>query len=139
MDMPEWKTSPSYPPQSLLGPDRRIAPNHPGLVAFRTQYPQLFSGAVPLAQQGAYTISRMLGVEGLSGEPQEGTRETDTFRLAASLKGSLFDEALNYDFGVSWSSRERRASGFDMYVERMAFALDGLGGPGCDRATGTPG
>src|SRR5690606_3088323 len=35
--------------------------------------------------------------------------------------------------------RERYIAGYDMYVERMAFALDGLGGAGCDRATGTPG
>ncbi len=34
VDIPAWKTSPSYPPQSLFGPDRRLPANHPGLVDF---------------------------------------------------------------------------------------------------------
>jgi iron complex outermembrane recepter protein len=134
MDMSEWKTSPSYPPQSLFGPDRLVAASHPGLQLLRQQYP-----SIPLGTGGVYGVSRMLGAAGLEGDPQEGTRETETYRLAASLKGALFNEALNYDFGLSWSSRERSLSGYDMYVERMAFAIDGLGGPNCDRNAGTPG
>jgi hypothetical protein len=38
VDIPEWKTSPSYPPQSLFGPDRRMLADHPGLVDFNTFY-----------------------------------------------------------------------------------------------------
>ena len=38
IDIPEWKTSPSYPPQSLYGPDRIILADHPGLVDFNTFY-----------------------------------------------------------------------------------------------------
>ena len=34
-DVPEWKTSPSYPPNSLLG--NVVPPNHPGLIEFRRQ------------------------------------------------------------------------------------------------------
>ncbi|MFM8353853.1 MAG: TonB-dependent receptor plug domain-containing protein, partial [Gammaproteobacteria bacterium] len=136
MDMPEWKTSPSYPPQSLFGPDRFVAPTHPGLQLYKQQNP----GAQGLTEAGgAYLVSRMLGVAGLEGEPQEGARETDTYRLAASLTGALFNEALNYDIGVSWSYRERYLHGYDTYIERMAFSLDGLGGPNCNRNTGTPG
>lgn len=36
-DVPEWKTSPSYPPNSLLG--LRVPDNHPGLQEFRRQNP----------------------------------------------------------------------------------------------------
>ncbi len=38
VDLPEWKTSPSYPPQSLYGPDRVILPNHPGFIDFNEFY-----------------------------------------------------------------------------------------------------
>ena len=39
LDLPNGKTSPGYPPQSLFGPDRWIAPNHPGLVAMKAANP----------------------------------------------------------------------------------------------------
>jgi outer membrane receptor protein involved in Fe transport len=38
VDIPAWKTSPSYPPQSLFGPDRRMNVDHPGLVDFNSHY-----------------------------------------------------------------------------------------------------
>lgn len=38
VDLPEWKTSPSYPPQSLTGPDRVVPSYHPGLAGFVDQY-----------------------------------------------------------------------------------------------------
>ena len=135
MDMPEWNTSPSYPPQSLFGPDRRIPLNHPGVVDLRSQYPTI----IPNDTVALYTITRMTGWGGFFGQPENGTRETDTYRLASGLNGRLFDDELGFDISLSWSKRERRNTGPDMYVERMAFALDGLGGPDCNPATGTPG
>jgi iron complex outermembrane recepter protein len=141
MEMDEWKTSPSYPPQSLFGPDRYVAPSHPGLQLYKQQNPDVFPNipGLPPEFQGAFLVSRMIGVDGLDGGPQTAKRETETYRFAAGLSGSLFNEGLNYDIGVSYSSRERFLNATDMYVERMAFALDGLGGPNCDQATGTPG
>ncbi len=148
MDMPRWNTSPSFPPQSLFGRDRFIAPTHPGLIDFKAQNPGLFTdfvipgggGAVIAAEdQGAFTISRALGVAGYKGDAQQGKRRTETIRLATGLEGALFDDELNYSLGVSYSTRERDVTAIDMFAERVAFALDGLGGPGCDPATGTPG
>ncbi|MFT4631027.1 MAG: outer membrane receptor protein involved in Fe transport [Candidatus Azotimanducaceae bacterium] len=146
VDLPSWKTSPSYPPQSLFGPDRFIAPDHPGLVDMKAQNPTLFpdvvdaNGAVlvPSAAQGAFGFSRMLGVEGRNGQAEEGSRNTQQTRLAGGFKGE-FSTGISYDISVSWSQREREVAGSDMLVEGMAFAIDGLGGPGCDQATGTPG
>ena len=134
MEMPDWNTSPSYPPQSLFGPDRYVPPDHPGLQDFDTTYP----GVLPDGA-GVFTQTRMTGYGGFLGEPEDGTRETDTVRIAAGLSGTLFDGELGFDVALSWSRRERTNTGPDMYVERMAFALDGLGGPDCDPATGTPG
>ena len=44
IDLPEWNTSPSYPPQSLFGPDRIMNEDHPGLVDFNTHYNLQASG-----------------------------------------------------------------------------------------------
>ncbi|MEM7097162.1 MAG: TonB-dependent receptor [Pseudomonadota bacterium] len=133
MDIPEWNSSPSYPPQALTGPDRFVAPTHPGLVDLKAQNPGLLDPAV-----GVYTWSRMLGVFGRNGEPLSANRTTETKRLSAGLVGE-FESGIGYDVSLSWSERERDIGGGDMFIERMAFALDGLGGANCDQATGTPG
>ncbi len=135
MDMPDWNTSPSYPPQSLFGPDRLIPLDHPGLLDMQAKYP----GIIPDDTVALFVINRMAGWGGFLGEPENGKRETETYRFATGLNGTLFDEALGFDVAVSWSKRDRRTQGPDMYVERMAYALNGLGGPDCDPATGTPG
>ena len=146
LDLPNGKTSPGYPPQSLFGPDRWIAPNHPGLVAMKAANPGMFTtvAGIPGDAQAVYSQSRYLGVTGLEGHPQNGSRRVNTYRLGAGLSGSLFEEAINYDVAVTYSSRNRVLQANDMYVERMAFALDGLGGQNCtpggsDPATSTPG
>ena len=133
VDLPSWKTSPSYPPQSLFGPDRYIDPTHPGLVDMIAQNPGFL-----VAGQGAFVISRMLGVVGRNGEPEDGARNTKTKRLAGGFTGE-FSNGIGFDLSMSWSERDRRLQGSDMYIERMAFGLDGLGGPNCDASTGTPG
>ncbi|MGI9323761.1 MAG: TonB-dependent receptor domain-containing protein [Pseudomonadales bacterium] len=147
MDIPEWKTSPSYPPQALLGPDRFIAPNHPGLIDLKAQNPSLFNDIdldadgnpdVLASQQGAISWSRMLGVFGRDGRPEQAKRVTETMRFSMGLDGQ-FDNGLGFDISLTWSDRQRDIDGSDMFIERMAFAFDGLGGSGCDPATGTPG
>lgn len=147
MDMPAWKTSPSYPPQALLGNDRFIEANHPGLVDLKAQNPGLFNdidltalglGVIPAEVQGASSWSRMLGVAGRNGEPEEAHRKTRTKRLSFGLNG-VTDGGISFDTSFSWSNRVRDIGGSDMFIERMAFAFDGLGGAGCDPATGTPG
>jgi outer membrane receptor protein involved in Fe transport len=132
VDLPEWKTSPSYPPQSLFGTDRVALADHPGLVDLRAQYPDL-----PQATDGAgyaIPINRARGVIGKDGEPESSPRETKTYRVAAGLDGTLFDDQLNYDISVSWSKRERDIGGNDMFIERMGFAMRGFGGVDCDRS-----
>ncbi|MDH3640549.1 MAG: TonB-dependent receptor [Gammaproteobacteria bacterium] len=147
MDMPEWKTSPSYPPQALTGADRLIEPSHPGLIDLKAQNPGLFSDVdldgddiidVTADQLGAFSWSRMLGVFGRNGEPESVKRETETKRFSMGLDGQ-FDNGIGFDVSVSWSERQRDIDGSDMFIERMAFAFDGLGGADCDPATGTPG
>jgi iron complex outermembrane receptor protein len=141
MDMEDWRTSPSYPPQSLFGADRVIAGTHPGLVALRAANPALVGPGLPLGAAGTpvFSLTRYLGSAGYFGDSQKGPRETETFRFGVGLDGSLFNDAINYSFAVNVSQRVRDTTGTDMPVENMAFALDGLGGPNCNQATGTPG
>jgi iron complex outermembrane recepter protein len=126
--LPEWKTSPSYPPQSLFGADRLALPNHPGLVALRAQYPTLPQNGV------AIPIARALGVSGKFGEPETGTRETETTRLALALEGVIPAIEVDYKLSASYSKRVRELEGDDMFIENMAFAMRGLGGANCNRA-----
>ncbi|MGH1469719.1 MAG: TonB-dependent receptor plug domain-containing protein [Cellvibrionaceae bacterium] len=126
-------TSPSYPPQSLFGGDRLVSGTHPGLVDMASQYPALFTGGP------VFVVNRYAGVSGINGEPEKGARETEQYRLGVGLDGDLFNGELSYDVSVTWSKRDRYTVTDDMYVERMAFALDGLGGPNCNPATGTAG
>ena len=139
VDIPEWNTSPAYPPQALTGADRLVLPDHPGRVAFFADNPDFaanFGASEPILFWGRYT-----GVGGVNGgQPETAQRLTEQQRYGAQLSGPLFDGAVNYELSMNYSIRDRELNGFnDMSVQNSAFALRGLGGPGCDPATGTPG
>ena len=71
-------------------------------------------------------------------------RATTRTGLAYRLNGTMFEEAIELRHRRHLLVANRDCNGNDMYVQGMAFALDGLGGPGCtpggsDPATSTPG
>ncbi|MGF1454044.1 MAG: TonB-dependent receptor domain-containing protein [Alphaproteobacteria bacterium] len=139
VDIPEWNTSPAYPPQTLLAPSNFVFPDHPGRVRFFEQNPDFaanFNPDEPIIFWGRYT-----GVAGVNGgQPETSQRLTEQYRGAITFKGNLFDGRLNYDIGAAYSERIRTLGSFgDMFVERFALGLRGLGGPNCDPATGAPG
>ena len=146
LDIPEWKSSPAYPPNSLFGADRVIPATNPGLIRFKQDYPELFAvlpAGTTIDTVEAYQRSRMLGVNGRNGDPLSAYIEAETYRLGASLTGQA-TENVGYSLGVTFSGRERKANGYDMQIQGMAFALNGLGGEGCtpggaSPATSTPG
>ncbi len=133
VDVPKWATSPSYPPQALFGPDRAVpiaGPNaHPGLVDFLDRHPDL---GLPEGTVAVFPFARHAGAGGFQGAPRRGIRETETYRLAGGLDGTLFDGQLGFDVAISYSRRDRKVQTPDMFVERKALALRGLGGPDCD-------
>lgn len=136
LEIPEWNTSPAYPPQSLL--DTRVDATHPGLVDFFAQNPAFAASLQTFPTTDYVFWGRYTGVAGINGGPEVGRRETEQTRLAAGFDGK-FGNDIGWQANVSYSSRERYSAGDDMAVERFAFALDGVGGEGCDPATGTPG
>ena len=70
IDVPSWKTSPSYPPQSLL--NQFVPASAPGYQQYIADNP----GAFPASAIGALFIGRTFGWGGFpgTGSSQEGTR-----------------------------------------------------------------
>tara|TARA_R110000803_G_scaffold89400_1_gene156641 strand:- start:66 stop:2942 length:2877 start_codon:yes stop_codon:yes gene_type:complete len=136
-DVPTWKTSPSYPPQALLG--QVVPSNHPGLQQYITDNP---SGA-DLGIAGGLFIGRSFGWGGFpgTGGAQEGYRKSETYRLSGSYIGD-FDNGVHYDAALSYSATESERSTNDTYITGLTAGLRGFGvcvdpNTGFDPATGT--
>jgi outer membrane receptor protein involved in Fe transport len=129
-DVPEWKTSPSYPPQSLTS--QVVPATHPGLINMVAQNPSLS----PLLAGGALFIGRTFGEGGLppNGTPQVGSRNYNALRIAAGFNGDL-GENMSWDFGVTFMEDVGERSTNDTYIVRLNSALQGLGGPNCTGTT----
>ncbi len=139
VDLPEWNTSPAYPPQTLLAPGNQVLPDHPGRLAFFDENPAFganFDPNEPIFFWGRYT-----GVGGINGgQPETSQRLTEQYRGSVSFLGTIFDGKLNYDISGTYSVRRRSLNDFnDTAVQNFGFALRGLGGPNCDPSAGTPG
>jgi iron complex outermembrane recepter protein len=137
-EVPSWNTSPSYPPQVLT--NQFVPANHPGLQQYISDYP---ADAVLGAGVGALYIGRSFGWGGFPGTgfSQEGSREHETYRLAAGLKGD-WDNGVNYDLNLGYSNAKAKSQTNDTYIVGLTAALRGFGVctdpvTGFDPATGT--
>nr|WP_070960602.1 TonB-dependent receptor [Hyphomonas sp. Mor2] len=142
-EVPEWKTSPSYPPQSLFG--QVILPSHPGLqqyiadnpawaAATYTDFNPLLTGGAPVpgglstATTPLIFFGRSFGFGGFpgTGGAQEGIREYETWRVAGDLTGE-FSNGVSYDIGLGYSTTEAFLSTNDTFTAGFAAALQGFG------------
>ncbi|MEM9571037.1 MAG: TonB-dependent receptor [Pseudomonadota bacterium] len=142
-EVPEWKTSPSYPPQSLFG--QVILPSHPGLqqyiadnpawaAATYTDFAPLLTGGAPVpggldtAATPLIFFGRSFGFGGFpgTGGAQEGVREYETYRVAGDVTGE-FENGVTYDLGLGYSTTEAFLSTNDTYTAGFAAALQGFG------------
>ncbi|MEO0818199.1 MAG: TonB-dependent receptor [Pseudomonadota bacterium] len=136
-DVPEWKTSPSYPPQELA---TQVVPvTNPGFQQYIADNP----GDFPDGTLAALFIGRSFGWGGFpgTGGAQEGTREGETWRIAAGLDGA-FGNGVNWDLNASYSTAETSNLTNDTYILGFTAALNGFGvctdpSTGNDPATGT--
>lgn len=65
-------------------------------------------------------------------------RDYETYRLVSGFRGLIGDE-WDYDISVGYSTNNVKESSPTVLQQRFSDALDGLGGPNCNPATGTPG
>lgn len=69
---------------------------------------------------------------------QTSFRDYETFRLVGGIKGDLAG-GWDFDASVSYSNNNVIESSPTVIQQRFADAINGLGGPNCDTAAGTPG
>ena len=150
-EVPEWHSSPSYPPQTLFDTSaatgRYVPSYHPAFADMVSKYPTEFAGVANLVDADCAVTSQtdrncdaliFFGRPfGISGPSAIGYREHDTFRFAAQLEGVVGD--MNYDVSLVSSSTDATRISMDTYAERWAQAIRGFGGPDCANTTLTPG
>jgi len=134
-DIPNWETSPSYPPQVLTS--QFVPGNHPGLLSLIAQTGGGASPFVPLSTPaGSLFIGRSFALGGFPGSSagdfgaQTGYRDYEAFRISGGLSGE-FDNGVGWDINGTFMEDRGARLTYDTYIQRFADALRGLGGPNC--------
>jgi iron complex outermembrane receptor protein len=157
--MPNYRTSPGYPPTS--------GPNGPGAGQFfvpdtgPTPFANNPGALIALQQaglaQGVIDATKVISLagwrpNGWGGVPsvtggnggQSNSSEYDMGRVSASLTGELeglgFLDGTGWDTAMTYSTSTYDRGGVDVQILRLKDALAGLGGPNCNGiAFGSPG
>ena len=138
--VPDWNTSPSYPPNRVIDPERSLRADNPALVDMAMKHPEIYG---PYAfcddktscrwsgdawDSVGWVLGRSFGQDGpLRAEPVK-SRLT---RWAIGLDGQLGN--LDFTTSAAWSSSSRRISKADVMSYRDKRALQGLGGIECEQ------
>lgn len=141
-DVPEWKTSPSYPPVLETDTNRYVPPDSPALLDFVANYPGITEGGIggpfdgilePPADfsGGAVFVGRPVAVTGPS---EVGSREHTTFRILAGLEGE-FSGGATYTTSLIYSENKTESSTIDNLTDNLQAALLGFGGSNCSGTT----
>ena len=129
--IPQWLTTPSFPPVSLFDGTQIVGPDHPGRRAFvESQAAVADTTGAPLDLSGTdpwYFFGRLVGN---AGPGRRLARQNRTRRLAGSLRGETV-ASLDYDLGVAWSDSRGNVNQPAEYAHRKFLAFRGFGGPGC--------
>ena len=151
-DTPEWHTSPSYlalqVPTAATNPAFTsglsagyfVPASNPGFALYRTQNPT----QIPAFATGAYIPGVLYRPIAEGGNPlfgvgsSVGSRKFKAWRISGGLNGT-FDNGWGWDISSTYMEENLVRTGYDTLVSRFQLALRGLGGPGCNPATGTPG
>ncbi len=148
-EVPDWGTSPSYPPNRLVDENRTIRANNPGLIDMASKYPDLYgdyawcdadycrwagdpaqsAAGVPEAwQEVAWYYGRSYGQDG----PLRGHfRKNDLWRLNVAIDGSIGE--YGWSASATYSESNRDTVNGDTMVYRDARARQGLGGHECEQ------
>jgi iron complex outermembrane receptor protein len=126
-DVPNWATSPSYPPQRIIDPVQTVFPDSPGWQSLEATFPEYFD-SLPAYPDYIIVRGRVNGV-GASG-PRTATREYQTYRFAGSLSGAVNDE-VDYTVNMAYSRSKGGYGSRDASIEKTKLAYLGYGGEGC--------
>lgn len=138
-DVPEWKTSPSYPPVLETDTNRYIPADSPALLDFLDNYPDIMTGgagapfdafypATPADfSGGAVFVGRPIAV---TGPAEKGSREHETYRVMAGLEGD-FGGSATYTTSLIYSENTSKSSTVDNLTNNLRDALLGFGGSDC--------
>ena len=131
--VPNWITTPSYPPISPYNGTQLIQPDHPGRSVFCQSYGQSagFATQAECLENDWYFFGRMVGN---SGPPRTLRRDLRTQRVAASLERDLelFGEReAVFEVATSFSRSAGNANLPGEYLYRKFLAFRGFGGPNC--------
>lgn len=141
-DVPEWKTSPSYPPLLETDTSRYVPADSPALLDFLGNYPGITTGGAggPLDgvfegpadfSGGAIFVGRPVAV---TGPAEVGSREHVTYRFLAGLEGE-FDGGAAYTTSLIYSENTTKSSTIDNLTDNLQAALSGFGGSNCSGTT----
>lgn len=147
--VPNWATSPSYPPNRLVDRSRSLRANNPGLIDMAAKYPNVYgkycqdvnwqpdpddpTATDPCTYQGdpwdeiAWFYGRYYGQDG---PPRSHHRESDMMRFVAELEGEFAD--MDWLASLSYSKAERETGQGDTMAYRDERAREGLGGHECE-------
>jgi iron complex outermembrane receptor protein len=124
-----------------------VPASNPGFAAFATANPTYFTGPAPVT--GAFITIGQFRPFLAGGNPLFGYKESVQVRRGRELRivGDLagdFGEVgplgkVTWDVSFDYGRYERYLGGYDALTGRLELALRGLGGPGCNFQTGTPG
>ena len=125
--VPNWATSPSYPPQRLIDPVQSVFPDSPAYQSLEAAFPEYFD-AIPVDPLFIIVRGRVNGA-GASG-PRTSTRDHETYRLAGSMAGAFTDD-IDYTLSMSYSRTEGSYGSRDASIEKTKLAYLGYGGQSC--------
>lgn len=125
--VPNWATSPSYPPQRIIDPVQTVFPDSPAWQSLESTFPDYFA-SLPAYPSYIIVRGRVNGV-GASG-PRLASREYQNYRFAGSLSGALTDD-VDYVLNMAYSRSEGGYHSRDASIEKTKLAYLGYGGEGC--------
>lgn len=127
-DIPDWFTTPSYPPRSQFDGVQLIATDHPGRISFCSTFGDIIDECSNT--EDWYFYGRL---RGNGGPGRYFSRNSETYRFAGSVDGVLELEqfSANYDIAVSYSFSDGHMETGGEYGYRKFLAFRGYGGPNC--------